>query len=328
MVHILGKDVGQVGFGLMSLIWPGSSGLPDEEAIKTMKAALEAGTTFWNGGDFYGTPERNSLHLVKAYFTKYPEDVDRVVLSIKSGSGAHGPLDASRAGVRASVASCASVLEGVKKIDIYECARKDPNVDIEVTVAALAELVAEGAIGGIGLSEVGAETIRRAAKVHPIAAVEVEVSLWVTDILSNGVAVTCGELNIPIVAYSPLGRGFFAGKYKTFEDLPKIMHMFPRFQPGAFEHNMKLANEVEAVAKKKGCKVSQVAMAWVASLNNKPGMPPILPLPGTSSPERVKENSTFIELSAEELKELEDIVGRCDVVGDRFPGAFNALSWG
>ncbi|KAL1742552.1 NADP-dependent oxidoreductase domain-containing protein [Schizophyllum fasciatum] len=324
MVHLVGKDVKRVGYGMMSLSWCDVPP-PVDESIGVLKAALEAGANFWNGGELYGTPEYNSLHLLKAYFTKYPADADRVVLSIKAG---FPDIDGSRETVRANATRCAKVLEGVKKIDIFECARKDPKVDIEETVGALAELVADGTIGGIGLSEVGAETIRRAAKVHPIAAVEVEGSLWATDILKNGVATTCGELGIPIVAYCPLGRGFLAGKFKKVEDLPAPLREFPRFQPGVFEQNIRLVHEVEALAAKKGYTAAQVAISWVASLSLKPGMPPILALPGSSKAERAAENTKLVELTEDDMKELDEIVARCTVVGERYGGPGAALMWG
>jgi pyridoxine 4-dehydrogenase len=142
----------------------------------------------------YGPPHANSLQLLKYYFDNHPEDADKVVLSIK---GAYDPKthtpDGSPEGIRASVGEALKVLNGVKNIDIFECARVDPNVPIETSVRALAELVKEGKIGGIGLSEVNANTIRRAHAVHPIAAVEVELSLFTTDPLTNGVADTCHE---------------------------------------------------------------------------------------------------------------------------------------
>lgn len=143
---------------------------------------------------FYGTPESNSLHLLKYYFTKYPEDADKVVLSIKGAyDRSTNTPQGSPEGIRASVEEAVRVLDGTKKIDVFEQARVDPNVPIETSVAALAELVKEGKIGGIGLSEVSAATIRRAAKVAEIAAVEIELSLFTTDVLSNGVADACHE---------------------------------------------------------------------------------------------------------------------------------------
>ena len=158
-------------------------------------------TPLANGqGIFYGTPDSNSLHLLKHYFTKYPEDADKVVLSIKGAlnintenqTRSYTP-DGSPEGIRASVAEAMRVLDGVKKIDIFECARVDPKVPIETSIKTLAELVAEGKIGGIGLSEVSGATMRRANAVHRIAAVEIELSFITPDPLTNGIAETCRE---------------------------------------------------------------------------------------------------------------------------------------
>jgi pyridoxine 4-dehydrogenase len=177
-----------------------------------MRAALESGANFWNGGEIYGSAERNSLQLLHEYFVKYPEDAHKIVLSIKGGYTPGGILggkvDGSPENVKRSVDECLRVLDGKKSLDLFECARVDPNVPIETTIAAINDYVKSGKIGGISLSEVSEKTIRRAAKVAKIAAVEVEFSLWATDILDNGIAQACAELDIPVIAYSPLGRGF------------------------------------------------------------------------------------------------------------------------
>lgn len=236
MVQLLGKDVGSIGYGLMGMycvrcgtystltphnpLWAKqqlirtgltwrASPQPAEKSYEAMRTALSEGAAFWNGGELYGVPQRNSLHLLAEYFTKYPEDASKVVLSIKGGTlpGSLMP-DGGRENTRRSIDECLRVLDGKKFLDLFECARVDPNVPIEETISYIAEYVKEGKIGGISLSEVSANSIRRAHKVHPISAVEVELSLWQTEILENGVAETCAELGIPIVAYSPLGRGF------------------------------------------------------------------------------------------------------------------------
>ena len=175
-----------------------------------MKTALTLGANAWNGGEFYGTPTRNSLHLLNEYFTKYPEDADKVVLSIKGGGQADGsPIpDGSKQNVKRSIDECLKVLDGKKFLDLFECARVDPKTPIEETIGYIAEYVKAGKIGGISLSEVTGPTIRRAHKIHPISAVEIELSLWSTVPFENGTVSTCAELGIPIVAYSPLGRGF------------------------------------------------------------------------------------------------------------------------
>jgi pyridoxine 4-dehydrogenase len=231
-----------------------------------MKASLAIGCNFWNSGEFYGTPEYNSLHLLERYFTKYPEDAPKVVLSIKGGFKGMVP-DGSPENVRNSVENCLNLLKGKKSIDIFECARVDKNVPIETTMKALEELVKEGKIGGIALSEVGPATIERAANATKIVAVEVELSLFSTDVLSNGVAKVCAEHNIPIVAYSPLSRGFLTGEIKKPDDIPEgdFRRTIPRFQPGNFDTNMEIVREVEKLAKQKGCTPAQIAISWVKS---------------------------------------------------------------
>lgn len=164
-----------------------------------MKASLAAGCNFWNAGDFYGTPEYNSLHLLNRYFTKYPEDASKVVLSIKSGLKNWSP-DGSAENLRDSIEYCMSILDGKKTIDVYEMARVDKKTPIEVTMKALEEHIKLGHIKGIALSEASEATIRAAAKVTKLVAVELELSLWSMDILSNGIAKACAELDIPIVA--------------------------------------------------------------------------------------------------------------------------------
>ncbi len=294
-----------------------------------MKAALNTGANFWNGGEFYGTPEYNSLHLLNRYFSTYPEDADKVVLSIKGGinPGTMSP-DGSEKGVRRSVDDCLKTLDGKKTLDIFECARVDPNTPIETTIGVLAACVKEGKIKGISLSEVRAETIRRAHKVHPICAVEVEFSLWATDILTNGIAATCAELGIPVVAYSPLGRGFLTGQIKSIDDIPEgdFRRHLPRFQPDVFEKNLELVTQLEKIAEKKGCKPSQLAMAWVKSFSGKPGMPTMIPIPGATTEERVVENSKDVVLGKEDLEAIDEILRNAVVAGDRYPeGPLKAL---
>lgn len=177
-----------------------------------MRTALSRGANFWNGGQLYGTEERNSLHLLHNYFVKYPEDAGKVCISIKGGvNHATHEFMGDKSRLTKHVEECVKVLKGTCKIDCFELARVDKKVEIEETVSTLNDLKTVGKIGGISLSEVSAETIRRAAKVAKIDAVEVEVSLYTTDIFENGVAKACAELDIPVVAYSPLGRGFLVG---------------------------------------------------------------------------------------------------------------------
>jgi pyridoxine 4-dehydrogenase len=180
MATLLNKKIGTTGFGLMGLTWRAKP-IPTEDAIAVMKSSLQKGANFWNGGVFYGTPQYNSLHLLNAYFTKYPEDASKVVISIKGGLNvATHSIDGSKEWVTREIDESLKLLDGKCKIDIYEVARIDPKIPIEKTIEVLGELVKAGKIGGIGMSECSAKSIRRAAKVHEIASVEVEYSLFST----------------------------------------------------------------------------------------------------------------------------------------------------
>ncbi|KAI0119867.1 Aldo/keto reductase [Daldinia grandis] len=314
-----GKAVGSVGFGMMGLTKPWA---PVEYpiAVKVLKTALEQGANLWNGGVHYGTPEANSLHLVKYYFEQYPEDASKVVLSIKGAFGMKTGPDCSPEGIRASVEAALEVLGGTKTIDVFECARVDPKVPIETSVKALAELVKEGKIGGIGLSEVSANTIRKAHSVHPISAVEVELSLFTPDTLHNGVVDTCHELGISIIAYSPISRGWLTGELRKLSDLPQddFRHMLPRFQPEVFDQNFKLVEAVEQLAKSKGVTTAQVAIGWVIRHG-------AIPIPGSIRVERVIENTSPAELTDEEVVKIQRILDTLPVGGKRYGGAQEKL---
>ncbi|KAJ5279873.1 hypothetical protein N7478_005245 [Penicillium angulare] len=320
MPFINGKEVGPTGYGTMRMTWTAEP-TPDTAAFETLNKALELGANFWNGGELYGTPEYNSLHLMNKYFTKYPENAEKIVLSIKGGLqvGSLTP-DGSEENIRRSVDTCLKLV-GAKKIDIFECARQDPNFPIEHTVQVLANYVKEGKIGGIGLSEVDAETIRRAAKIHPIAAVEVEVSMWSPDIFENDIAKTCAELNIPVVAYSPLGRGALTGALTSVSDIPEgdFRHHLARFKEENFQQNMKLINEVKSLAGRKGVAPAQVALGWIRSLSDKPGMPTIIPIPGGTTVDKVTQNLSGVKLfSVEEMAEVDAILKQHTVAGGRY----------
>lgn len=326
---MLGKDVGPVGFGLMGLTRPAAP-IPQEEAFAAMNAAFEQGANYWNGGEFYGTPDHNSLHLLNAYFTKYPEQASKVILAIK-GSRVPGTLtfDGSAKGVRRSVDECLRVLDGKKSLDIFECARVDPKTPIEETVRALGLLIKEGKIKGIGLSEVKEETIRRAAKVHPIAQVEVELSLWSREILYNGVTKACAELNIPIIAYAPLSRGGLTTQILgDTKDLPSHLSMYPRFRGDALAANKEMTQEVQEMAKKKGYTVPQIAIAWVRAQSGRNGNGVIIPIPGAEKPEWVVENCADIKLDEDDLQKLDQVLDRIPIQGGRYGEAEAKLSEG
>ena len=327
---LAGSPVGSTGFGLMGLTWRPNP-VSQDQAFAAMKAALDNGANFFNGGELYGTPERNSLHLLREYFEKYPGDAKKVVLSIKGGlvKGGMKP-DGSPENVRRSIDECLTQLAGTKKLDLFECARVDPQTPIEVTMRTADEYVQAGKLGGISLSECSAETIRRAAKVAKISAVEVEYSLWATEIQDNGVLKTCGELGIPIVAYSPLGRGFLTGQVKSRDDLAEDDHRrhLPRFSEENFPKNLDLIHQLEKLAKRKGCTPGQIGVAWVKAQSERDGNPVIIPIPGATTVERVKENLVDVDLSENDLKEIDSILASTEIHGERYHGPTNALNFG
>ncbi|KAF1814252.1 Aldo/keto reductase [Eremomyces bilateralis CBS 781.70] len=326
MVQVAGRNVGPIGFGLMGMTWRPES-QPFEESIKTMRAALARGANLWNGGELYGTPERNSLHLLNAYFTKYPEDASKVVIGIKGGlKPGQMALDGSPANVSRSIEECLKVFDGKCKLDIFECGRVDPNVPVEVSVGEIKRYIDAGKVGGLSLSEVSADTIRRAAKICKIDCVEVEFSLFSLDILSNGIAETCAGLGIPIVAYSPLSRGFLTGQLKTYDDVkPFLRETFPRFSEENFPANMKLVREVEEIAKRKNCAISQVAIGWVLAQSGRNGLPTIIPIPGATTEARVAENTTAVTLTEEDLAAIDELLKNFVPAGGRYGGFGAAL---
>ncbi|OCL03361.1 Aldo/keto reductase [Glonium stellatum] len=334
-IEILDHQVGNIGYGLLgklefsSLTWR-SEPPPEEQAFAAMRAALTAGCNFWNGGEFYGTPEHNSLTLLKKYYEKYPEDADKVVLNIKGATRPGLKPDGSPEYVRISVDNCLEMLGGRGKIHMFECARKDPNVPLEQTLRALAELVDEGKIGGVALSEVSADTIRKAAKITKIVVVEIELSLFCTEPLSNGITNACAELNIPILAYSPVGRGILTGQIKSLRDIPEhdVRRILPRFRPENFEVNIKLIKELEKIASQKKCTPAQLALGWLRTLSKKEDMPEIIPIPGSIAVDRVLENSVEIELSEDEMRQIDSILASHEVIGDRYHAAGMELANG
>ena len=187
-------------------------------------------------------------------------------------------------------------------------------------------LVKEGKFDHIGLSEVSANTIRRAFKIHPVATVEIEYSLWATEAQSNGVIDTAKELGIAIIAYSPLGRGVLTGQWKKPEDIPPILReRFPRFAPENFEHNLQFLHFLEQIAEKKGYTPAQIAIKWVEMAGDH-----IIPIPGATKLSRVEENmgAADVEFSKEELKELNNYAERADIKGERYGGHHTKFLWG
>ncbi|KAK9457922.1 NADP-dependent oxidoreductase domain-containing protein [Dipodascopsis uninucleata] len=330
MVKLLGIEVGPIGLGLMGFTWR-SNQTPDEQAFATMKRAIELGAYFFNGGEFYGSPEPTlNLDLIKRFFTKYPEYADKVVLSIKGGIDmeAFSP-DSSPEGLRKSVSNILKHLDGKKKMDLFECARVDKRYPIEETIGHLTQMVNEGLIGGISLSEVGPETIRRAAKAGKIEAVEIEFSLYSLEARDLSVLHTCAELGITVVAYSPLGRGFLTGAIKTRDDIPENVRIFDRFSEENFAINLQLAEQVDNFAKSKGVTSSQFALGWIKKHEETiPGLS-IIPIPGTTTVARVEENcSSVCQITDEEFAAIEEILQKFPVLGGRYTKHMEAHLWG
>ncbi|KAL7650496.1 hypothetical protein ACMYSQ_010279 [Aspergillus niger] len=329
----LPKPLPITGFGLLGMTWRPIP-TPDDQAFGAMKAAISRGATIWSSSSVYGMPPQPptaGLHLLRRYFDKYPEDADKVTLFIRACSDAAtlSPT-CTRAGVRASFDECRQVLGDAKKIDIFGPARMDRNVPVEETLGALRELMDEGLIGGVGLSEVGANTIRKAHAVCPVSVVEVEFSLWSTDILENGVAETCKELDVPILPYAPLGYGFLTGQVKRLEDIPEgdIRHLFGRFQPENFPKNLELVDKINDFAKQRGVTPAQLALAWIRAHSNSGLCGTIIPIPGATAASRVEENCTAVPLAVEEKEQLDAILKSFNVVGERQVVGKSSELWG
>ncbi|KAK3987505.1 pyridoxal reductase [Cladorrhinum sp. PSN332] len=327
MVQLVGKEIGPIGFGLMGLTWR-QTPPSQEQAFEAMRAAVESGVNFWNGGEFYGTPDYNSLVLLERYFEKYPEDADRVLLSIKGGTNPDThQTDASPANIRRSIDASIAQLKGRKKIDLWEFGRRDPAYPLKDTFELIdEEYVQTGKIGGISLSEVSAETIHEAVKYVKVLAVEVEVSLFSTDILENGVAAACHQYGIPIVGYSPIGRGMLTGQWKKRSDLPAdsllLAFNFPRFSEENFPINVQLVEKVEELARAKGLTAAQLAINWTRSLSRRPGVPLVVPIPGASTVGRVKENSKVYDLTEDEIAQIDEVLSKFPAAGERYPSIF------
>ncbi|XDG09743.1 hypothetical protein ABKA04_009358 [Annulohypoxylon sp. FPYF3050] len=324
MPTLVGKEIGSTGYGLMGLTWRAEPP-SQEQAFEAMKAALNNGMNFWNGGTFYGPPEYNSLVLLERYFAKYPEDADKVVLSIKGGADAQGRNpDGSPENTRRCIDEAIAQLKGRKKIDIFEFARRDQRVPMKTTFDVVQkEYIDTGKIGGVSLSEVRAETIHEAVKHIKVVAVEVELSLFSRHILENGVADACAQYDIPVIAYSPIGRGWLSGTIKTIDDVQPHLRSWPWFQSPNFEINLELARQVEALAKQKGVTPAQLAIAWTKRVATwRKGAPKtIIPIPGATTAARVNENAVVVEIGDEEMRLIDETLAKFPSSGKRYPDA-------
>ncbi|WP_445185404.1 aldo/keto reductase [Pseudonocardia sp. Cha107L01] len=314
MKHILlgGLDVSRIGLGAMSMsaFYTGANS-DNSEAVRTIHRAFDLGVTLLDTAEIYG-PYLNEELVGRAIAGCR----DQVVLATKFGFISHAAgvnaLDSSPANIRTALEGSLKRL-GTDHVDLYYQHRVDPNTPIEDTVGALAELVAEGKIRHIGLSEAGAETIRRAQAVHPITALQTEYSLWTRDPEAE-ILPLVRELGIGFVAYSPLGRGFLTGAIRSTDQFARddFRANNPRFAAGNFEQNLRIVDEVTAVAREADATPAQVALAWLLAQGDD-----IAPIPGTKRVTRLEENvaSDAIELTPAQVSRLNAIK---PPVGDRY----------
>jgi len=320
-----GLRVSALGLGCMGLSdFYSSSGATEAEGIALIHRALALGVTFLDTADVYGA-HTNEVTVGKALKGRR----DSVVLATKFGivrrAGSTTPgVDGSPEYVHAACAASLKSL-GVEYIDLYYQHRVDPTVPIEETVGAMAQLVEQGKVRYIGLSEAAPATLRRAHKVHPISALQTEYSLWSRD-PEDEILPTIRELGIGFVPYSPLGRGFLAGRFRKPEDLAADdwRSQSPRFQGENFAKNLAVLDRINALAKQKGCTPSQLALAWLLAQGDD-----MVPIPGTTNLNRLAENLTApeITLSKAELQGIEAIAPHGVAMGQRYqPGMMGLLN--
>ena len=316
-----GLRVSAIGLGCMGMSEFYGAG-DEAQSLATLEHALDSGVFFWDTADIYG-PGTNEKLVGRALGGVR----DRVVLATKFGVvrdndgefvGVSGRPDYVREACDASLQRL-----GVDHIDLYYQHRVDPETPIEETVGAMARLVEEGKVRHLGLSEASAETLKRASKVHPIAALQTEYSLWSRDV-ENDILPACRELGIGLVAYSPLGRGFLSGQIKSIDDLATDdwRRSNPRFQGENFEKNLELVDKVQEIAREKSCTPAQLALAWLLAQGDD-----IVPIPGTRRVERLDENAGAVDivLSDRELAAIVAAMPRDAAAGTRYPEAMMQL---
>jgi aryl-alcohol dehydrogenase-like predicted oxidoreductase len=324
--RVLGKsgfEVSAIGFGCMGLNFSYSHALSKEEGIKLVRQAVERGVTFFDTAEVYG-PFTNE-EIVGAALAPVR---DRVVIATKFGfnivNGKNSGMNSRPEHIRA-VAEASLKRLNIETIDLLYQHRVDPNVPIEDVAGAVKELIVEGKVRHFGLSEPGAQTVRRAHAVQRITALQNEYSLWTRGPETNGILQACEELDIGLVAYSPLGKGFLTGTMSKDtkigeNDFRKIL---PRFTPEAIEKNQALVDLLKRIADGKKATPAQIALAWLLAQR-----PWIVPIPGTTKLHRLEENlaAADVELTADDLAKIERAAAAIQVAGERYPAQLMATT--
>ena len=318
-----GPQVSALGLGCMGMSYAYGPA-DDEESLQVLRRYLELGGNFLDTAEVYG-PYKNE-ELLGRFLREVPRD--SVVVATKFGfrigsDGIQG-VDSSPQNVRRACDASLGRL-GIEAIDLYYQHRVDPDVPIEETVGAMAELVSAGKVRAIGLSEAGPRTLERAAKVHPIAALQSEYSLWTRDVENNGVLEACRELGIAFIPFSPLGRGFLTGAIQKLDDLDASdwRRTNPRFGEKALQANIKLAATVKELASEKGVTPAQLALAWVLFQGKD-----IVPIPGTKRVRYLEDNmgALRVNLTESDRKNIAERLSQIQVVGERYAPDLMALS--